>query len=1676
MDVVLLMILAIAPVAAAAKESAVNLLEAEALLKSGWWGDSSTTATNTSAHCQWYGIVCNDAGSVTEILLPNYGIYGELTNFSFSSFPNLVSLDISGNELYRVIPQQIGALSKLTYLNLSSNYLQGQLPSSLVNLTQLTQLDVSSNSIASLIPPALFNLTNLSRLYIRLNPSMGGFLPKEIGNLKSLVKLDLSNSRFSGSIPQTLGQLSNLDSLDLSNNHFNGTIPSALFNLTNLFRLDIRSNPAMEGFLPKEIGNLKSLLILDLSNNRFSGSISPTLGQLSNLNILDLSNNHFNGTIPSALFNLTNLFRLDIRSNPAMEGFLPKEIGNLKSLLILDLSNNRFSGSISPTLGQLSNLNILDLSNNHFNGTIPSALFNLTNLFLLDIHSNPAMEGFLPKEIGNLKILLELDFSGLNLSGALPSALCRLTRLVFLSGAENQINGSIPSEIGNLENLVYLDLGSNRLTDQIPPTLGNLTTLVSLELSSNQISGSIPLELSNMPFLQNLDLSSNQLVGPIPTQFWDDILKSDGPLFTLNLSHNILSGTVPSSLWRLGDVDLSYNALEGELPCELVIQFGSESFAGNRDLRHDSTLCGVSPSVVGNHTPSVAGNHRHRTLYYIIGLGVSLLVFAITGGLVIYICCFKKVEVEMMDNKHGDIFRIWNYDGNMAYEDIIKATNDFDVGYCIGTGGYGSVYRAQLPSGKVVALKKLHRLEGENPNFDKSFRNEADMLSKIRHRNIVKLFGFCLHKRCMFLIYEYMDRGSLFCILRDETEAVELDWIKRVNLIKGIASALSYLHHDCDPPIIHRDVSSNNILLNSQLEAILSDFGTARILELDSSNQTVIAGTFGYMAPELAYTMVVTEKSDVYSFGVVVLETLFGKHPQGFLSSFSSQPNEPTMLMDLLDARLPPPTNPFVVRNVVLATALALDCVNANPKCRPTMQQVVNRFEEGRRESTRPLHTIAVNQLVSPPVFSLPLCRLTNLSRLYIHSNPLMERFLPKEIGNLKSLVELDLSNSRFSGSIPPTLGQLSNLDSLDLSNNHFNGTIPSTLCRLTNLSRLYICSNPSMGGFLPKEIGNLKSLVELDLSNNRFSGNIPQTLGQLSNLDFLDLSNNHFNGTIPSALFNLTNLSRLDIHSNPSMGGFLPEEIGNLKRNLKSLVELDLSNNRFSGNIPQTLGQLSNLDFLDLSNNHFNGTIPSALFNLTNLSRLDIHSNPSMGGFLPEEIGNLKSLWYLWTLDLSHNILSGTVPSSLLRLGNVDLSYNTLEGELPCELVIEFGLERFAGNPGLRHDSTLCGASPSVVGNHRHHTPYYIIGLGVSLGAFSLIGGLAIYIFCKTKVKKVEVELIDNKHGDMFRIWNYDGNMAYEDIIKATNDFDVSYCIGTGGYGSVYRAQLPSGKLVALKKLHRLEGENLNFDKSFRNEANMLSKIRHRNIVKLFGFCLHQRCMFLIYEYMDRGSLFCILRDESEAVELDWVKRVNLIKGIAGALSYLHHDCDPPIIHRDVSSNNILLNSQLEATLSDFGTARILELDSSNQTVIAGTFGYMAPELAYTMVVTEKSDAYSFGVVVLETLFGKHPQDFLSSFSSQPNEPTMLKDLLDARLPPPTNPLVVRNVVFATALALDCINANPKCRPTMQQVVNRFEVGRRESTRPLHTIAVNQLVSPVFSLRDQNHTDGQVV
>jgi hypothetical protein len=335
--------------------------------------------------------------------------------------------------------------------------------------------------------------------------------------------------------------------------------------------------------------------------------------------------------------------------------------------------------------------------------------------------------------------------------------------------------------------------------------------------------------------LTYLDLSYNNLSGQIPSQ-----LHNLPSLSYVNFRYNNLSGFVPLQLPQPFDVSFTCDSLHGQRTNSPEI-FQATVFEGNKDLHPDFSRCSSIYSP-----PSKDNRIIHSIKIFLPITTISLCLLCLG-------CCYlsrcKATQPEATSLKNGDLFSIWNYDGRIAYEDIIAATENFDLRYCIGSGGYGSVYRAQLPSGKLVALKKLHRREAEEPAFDKSFKNEVELLTQIRHRSIVKLYGFCLHQRCMFLVYEYMEKGSLFCALRNDVGAVELKWMKRAHIIEDIAHALSYLHHECNPPIVHRDISSSNVLLNSESKSFVADFGVARLLDPDSSNHTVLAGTYGYIAP-----------------------------------------------------------------------------------------------------------------------------------------------------------------------------------------------------------------------------------------------------------------------------------------------------------------------------------------------------------------------------------------------------------------------------------------------------------------------------------------------------------------------------------------------------------------------------------------------------------------------------------------------------------------------------------------------------------------------------------------------------------------------------------------------------------------------------------------------------------
>ncbi|KAH9741214.1 protein kinase domain-containing protein [Citrus sinensis] len=558
---------------------------------------------------------------------------------------------------------------------------------------------------------------------------------------------------------------------------------------------------------------------------------------------LSKDNVNFNGRLSHLNFScFPNLESLRILAYyDGFTGSIPSEISALSKLQLLDLSSNRLRGTIPSQIGNLRNLVHLNVSDNVLTGSVPSTLGRLTNLNYMSLSRN-MLGGLLPQEIGNLKNLIELDVGDNSLIGPIPLTLSRLTSLKILILAQNQLSG-LPQEIGNLKNLMLLDVGNNDIIGPIPSTLGLFSDLSYLDLSCNQFNSSIPNELTRLTQLFHLDLSSNKLSGKIPSQ-----IASMEDLTWLDLSNNNIKGSIPGEITKLSRLDylnLSGNKLSGRVP------YSNKHLSSMPTVRlyANKGLCGNILDLPSCHTTKPA------TLFVEI-----FLPLAIVFSVIVFACLL-----------------------------LIKP--------------YGSVYKAQLPNGRVFALKKLNSPETEELAFIRSFRNEAQM-----------------------------ERGSLFRILHNDAEAVELDWAKRVNIVKAMAHALAYLHHDCSPSVVHRDISSNNILLNSKLEAFVADFGTARLLHADSSNQTLLAGSYGYIAPELAYTMVMTEKYDVYSFGVVTLEVLMGKHPRDLHSTLSSSYDPKIMLIDVLDQRLPPPVDRKVIQDILLVSTISFACLQSNPK------------------------------------------------------------------------------------------------------------------------------------------------------------------------------------------------------------------------------------------------------------------------------------------------------------------------------------------------------------------------------------------------------------------------------------------------------------------------------------------------------------------------------------------------------------------------------------------------------------------------------------------------------------------------------------------------------------------------------------------------------------------------
>jgi tRNA A-37 threonylcarbamoyl transferase component Bud32 len=291
--------------------------------------------------------------------------------------------------------------------------------------------------------------------------------------------------------------------------------------------------------------------------------------------------------------------------------------------------------------------------------------------------------------------------------------------------------------------------------------------------------------------------------------------------------------------------------LEGPIPSIPAFQKASfQSLRNNKDLC--GNISGLEPCSTSRGNIHSHNDKTNKILVAILPLTLGALLLALfVYGLSYHLCQTSSTkEYKTVKESNGtNIFSIWSFDGKIVYENIIKATEEFDNNYLIGVGGHGNVYKVELPTGQVAAVKKLHSLQNEEMSNLKAFASEIRALTEIRHRNIVKLYGFCSHSLHSFLVYEFLEKGSLDKILKDDELSTEFDWNMRVNVIKDIANALCYMHYDCSPVIVHRDISSKNVVLDLEYVAHVSDFGTAKFLNPDSSNWTNFVGTFGYTAP-----------------------------------------------------------------------------------------------------------------------------------------------------------------------------------------------------------------------------------------------------------------------------------------------------------------------------------------------------------------------------------------------------------------------------------------------------------------------------------------------------------------------------------------------------------------------------------------------------------------------------------------------------------------------------------------------------------------------------------------------------------------------------------------------------------------------------------------------------------
>ncbi|XP_052303800.1 probable LRR receptor-like serine/threonine-protein kinase At1g06840 isoform X8 [Populus trichocarpa] len=811
---------------------------------------------------------------------------------------------------------------------------------------QLLNLNLSGN-----LAPELGQLSQLAILDFMWN-ELTGSIPREIGNLSSLKLLLLNGNKLSGSLPDELGYLSKLIRLQVDQNNISGRIPKSFANMSSIRHFHLNNN-SISGQIPPELSKLSTLVHLLLDNNNLSGYLPPELSKFPEMRIIQLDNNNFNGSgIPATYGSLSRLVKLSLR-NCSLQGSIP-DLSSIPNLYYLDLSKNNLRGSLPPKLSDT--MRTIDLSENHLSGSIPGSFSDLSFLQRLSLENNQ-LNGSVPANIWQNMTSTKSACFTIDL---------RNNSLSSISGALNppdnvtlRLRGNPICENANIANIIQFcgfEAGGDRTTERsmnstmtcpvqacpvdnffeyVPasplPCFCASPLRIGYRLKSPSFSYfdpyAFPFELH---VTSALKLNPYQL--SIDSYFWEE-----GPRLRMHLKIFPPANNVHSNTFNVSEVGRIRGA------------FTSWHFPGD-DLFGPYEL--LNFTLVGPYAAihfDTKGKNISIGIWVAVILGAIACTVAVSAVVTLLIARRYARKHRNLSRRHSSSKASIKIDGvkGFTFKEMALATDNFNCSTQVGRGGYGKVYRGVLSGNSIVAIKRTEEgsLQGQ-----KEFLTEIKLLSRLHHRNLVSLVGYCEEKEEQMLVYEFMPNGTLRDWLSDKAKGT-LNFGTRLSIALGSAKGILYLHTEAQPPVFHRDIKATNILLDSKLTAKVADFGLSRLAPVldDEGNlpnhvSTVVRGTPGYLDPEYFLTHKLTDKSDVYSLGIVFLELLTGMHPISHGKNIVREVNmahQSGIMFSIIDNRMGAYPSECVERFV----ALALSCCHDKQEKRPSMQDVVRELE-----------------------------------------------------------------------------------------------------------------------------------------------------------------------------------------------------------------------------------------------------------------------------------------------------------------------------------------------------------------------------------------------------------------------------------------------------------------------------------------------------------------------------------------------------------------------------------------------------------------------------------------------------------------------------------------------------------------------------------------------------------